>query len=195
MMKKSMALAAAVTLPLLAACTGATSSGTAMPAGNAVVGQATGQAAGQATAFATSALTPTVIARRAPPPTATVDAAKEPMAPVAVEGLPGIVVPAAARLVRLDEGSSTEDALGAFGMSDTDGDELAAWFEEQLGAEGWVLEGERDGALLFEHSADTSARFAEEGLKRSATVFFDVAEELKEGETGFTIVVEMPLEP
>ena len=57
----------------------------------------------------------------------------------------------------------------------------------------YLLTDERDGALFFEHGKDLSARFASEGLKRTASVYFDTVEDLEDGQTGFSIVVEAPL--
>jgi len=148
----------------------------------------------EATQAVTETLPPTVVQRREPPPTATIDPSEQPLAPVTVDVLPGIVVPAAALLVDSEPATSDQDARADFTMADTDVDTLVEWFREQLALADWTLAEERDGALVFLHVDDLSARFAEEGLKRTASVFFDTLDDVEDNEVSFTIVAEAPKE-
>lgn len=178
-------LLAAVALPWLAAC-GTGDEGAATPTEPV-------ETVLEATAVITAVASPTVVARQEPPPTPTIDPQAQPFAPVEVEGLPGIVVPAAAQLAaEVDEATEAESARADFTMAGTTSDELAAWFEEQWEALGWSLSETRDTALVFIHEEVLSAQFAEEGLKRSATVFFDTVEDAEDEESSFTIVAEAP---
>ena len=185
-MKTTLALVAALTLPWLAACS--SQKVTPPPATEVAV-----EGPAIASTEAVTSTAPTRIARQAPPPTATVDPEREPLAPVPVDGVPGIVAPAGAELVEQHEATDDNDASADFVISGFDSDELSAWFEERWPVAGWVYRDERDGALFFEHGKDLSARFASEGLKRTASVYFDTVEDLEDGQTGFSIVVEAPL--
>lgn len=147
------------------------------------------QAVAGATAAATTAAapegTPTIVRRARPTASPT---AVDPLAPVAVKELPGIVVPAGATLVRFSPATPDADASADFRLAGADGAALGAWFQDQLPALGWERGDDLDGALLFLHGSQLSARHAGEGLKRSATILFAPGEEID-----FTLIVEAPM--
>jgi hypothetical protein len=134
---------------------------------------------------------PTIIARRGPTATPTVDPAAQPLAPVESGQLPGVVIPAGAFLIDFDEPYEDQDAVATYVINGVDSEELYGWFLEHMVGAGWGEPEERDGTLIFLHSSELSARFADDDLERTATVFFDSLEEL-EGGTTFTLVVEAP---
>jgi len=146
-----------------------------------------GGAAGAAATVGTAVVTPTVVARL-PKPTATPD----PLSPVTSTSLADIVVPLAAEVVRNTAADETTDAQVDYVIAGTDEDALRAWFREQLPKHGWVEDEERDGAVIFLHAKQLSARYADEGLKRTATLFLGTVEDVPAGSTGFTLVVEAP---
>jgi len=184
----------ALALPVLAACGGTGS--TSAPAVDEMADPAGYPAGGPGVAGVdeTGVLTPTVIARQEPPPTPTIDPEREPFAPVEVEALPGLVIPAAARLLEASPATAEEDAAVHLAMAGTDAKELAEWFTVELERLGWVLDEEHDGDLVFEHTSQLSARFAQEGLKRSATVLFEVSsDDVEEGEISIWVLLEAAL--
>ncbi|MCB0216380.1 MAG: hypothetical protein H6648_09435 [Caldilineae bacterium] len=153
-------------------------------------GRETSEPEAQATlAPPTEAAPPTVVARMEPTATATVDPAAEPMAAVASEGLPGIVVPAAAELVELVEAGEDTDARADYriDVEGVDGDALYAWFSTELPKLGWGEPEDRDGALIFLHETELGQRFAELGQKRTATLIFDPTDDID-----VSILVEAP---
>lgn len=118
--------------------------------------------------------TATVMRRREPTPTPTVDPAANPLFPIELDALPGIAVPIGARAVEVIEATEDADARVDFELPpDTTVEEMTAWFREQMPEHGWEESEERDGALVFLHDDEISARYASEGLKRTATVLFD----------------------
>lgn len=125
---------------------------------------------------------PTIVARipRTPTPTAV-----DPLAVVPSAAIEGIVVPAGAELV--DEAAATDDtdARADYRIEGVDAAELSEWFGAHMPDAGWGEPEERDGALVFIHTTQLSARHATVGQKRTATVFFG----LEEG-ADFTLLVE-----
>ena len=118
--------------------------------------------------------TPTVVARRAPTPTPTVDPAAEPLFPVEIASLPDIPVPLAARAVEVVSATADTDVRVDFALpDDVDVDEVMAWYSEQMPLHGWDEGEERQGGLVFLNKTQLSARYAGEGLKRTATILFD----------------------
>jgi hypothetical protein len=136
---------------------------------------------------------PTVVQRAGPPPTPTVDPASQPLAPIESGQVTGVVIPAGAFLLDYDEAWEEQDAVATYVINGVESDELYDWFVEQMVAAGWGEPEERDGSLIFLHTSQLSARFADEELERTATVFIDSLDDL-EGGTTFTLVVEAPLE-
>jgi hypothetical protein len=136
---------------------------------------------------------PTVVLRTGPTATPTVDPESEPLAPVESDRLPGVVIPAGAFLIEHSEASGEQDAVATFVIRGVDADELYDWFAEHMTAAGWDEPEDRDGTLIFLHGEQLSARFADEGLQRTATVFFESLGDLEKGTT-FTLVVEAPQE-
>lgn len=141
---------------------------------------------------------PTVVARLVPTATPTADPADDPLFPVASERLPGVPLPAGASLVRFDEAvertEDTEgsDAVGTYVIEGVDSATLYDWFVEHMADEGWGEPEDRDGALIFLHTVEESARFeGEESSQRTATVYFDTLADLERGTT-FTVIVEVP---
>jgi hypothetical protein len=144
---------------------------------------------GSAATAATGAVTPTLVARL--PATATPTPPPDPLAPVASDKVPGVVVPAGAELVAFTPAVEDEDAAADYivpGISDED---LSAWFLKQMPLHGWDDGEDRGGSLIFLHTTELSARFASEGLKRTATVHFDTID-APEGATSFSILAEAP---
>lgn len=118
--------------------------------------------------------TATVVRRRLPTPTPTVDPAANPLFPIELDALPGIVVPIGARVVETIEATDDADARIDFALPpDTTIDDMTAWFREQMPEQGWEESEERDGALVFLHDDQISERYASEGLKRTALILFD----------------------
>jgi hypothetical protein len=137
-------------------------------------------------AAATAVITPTVVARRPVTPT------PDPLSAVPAADLPGVVVPAGATRTAFTAASAEADANADYTMPGTDTEALTAWFRTEMAKAGWKEDEERDGALIFLHGEQVSARYADEGLKRTCTVFFD-AGSAPEGGTSFSIVAEAPV--
>lgn len=125
---------------------------------------------------------PTIVARipRTPTPTAI-----DPLAPVPSRAIDGIVVPAGAELVDSTAATDDTDARADYRIDDVEAGDLSDWFATHLQDAGWEAPDDRDGALVFIHSEQLSARHATVGQKRTATVFFG----LEEG-ADFTLLVE-----
>jgi hypothetical protein len=132
---------------------------------------------------------PTVVERDDPVPTATPEAPTDPLSPVGSKPLPGVVVPAGATLVRFSPATADTDARADYAMEDADAEALAAWFLEELPQAGWGTGRDSDGALIFLHRDELSARHADEGLKRTLTVFLDSVDD-----ADFSLVVEAAAE-
>jgi len=130
--------------------------------------------------------TSTIVFRLAPPATRT--PAVDPLAPVESDDLSGVVVPAGAELI--DYVAPDPDARADYHMAGVDYETLNAWFRDQLPRVGWDEGKDTDGALMFLHTTQLSARYAGVGLKRTATIFF---EETDEG-VDFSLLVEAPEE-
>lgn len=151
-------------------------------------GQEGDSAENEATAApATEAAPPTAVVRQEPTPTATVDPAAEPLAPVASEALPGIVVPAAATLVELVEPTEDRDGRADYAIEDVDEEALYEWFVTELPKLDWDEPEDRDGSLIFLHRTELSRRFAELGQKRTATIVFGLVDG-----AAFSILAEAP---
>lgn len=131
-----------------------------------------------------AASVPTVI-RRAPR-TAT-PTAVDPLAPVTSKAIPGVPVPAAAVLVDSTPPTAEGDARADYRIEGVEPDALAEWFSREMTKAGWGEPEERDGALVFVHDSQLSERFAGLGQKRSATVVFDLTDDVD-----FTLLVEAP---
>jgi predicted small lipoprotein YifL len=136
---------------------------------------------------ATEAAPPTAVVRMEPTPTATVDPAAEPMAPVASEALPGLVVPAAATLIELVEPTEDRDGRADYAIEDVDEEALYDWFVTQWPKLDWGEPEDRDGSLIFLHRTELSQRFAELGQKRTATIVFGLVDG-----ADFSILAEAP---
>ncbi len=141
------------------------------------------------TAEAIATEQPSPVARMEPTATATVDPAEEPLAPVGSEELAGIVVPAAAELVDFVEAGEETDARADYRIEveGVDSEVLYEWFVTQMMEQGWGEPEDRDGALIFLHETELGARFADLGQKRTATVIFDLTDEVD-----FSILAEAP---
>ncbi len=129
---------------------------------------------------------PTVVSRLGPQMTAT--AAANRLASVEIEEIPGVVVPGGAELVEFEEPTEESDARAAFTMPNTDESELRNWFREQMTGLGWEKPRTVDGSLVFHHREEFSARYARQGLKRTATVHFSDTDE----GLAFDLIVEEP---
>jgi hypothetical protein len=131
-----------------------------------------------------AASVPTVI-RRAPR-TAT-PTAVDPLAAVTSKAVPGVPVPAAAELVESMPATADGDARADYRIEGVESDALSEWFSREMAKAGWGEPEERDGALVFVHDSELSERFAELGQKRTATVVFDLTDDVD-----FTLLVEAP---
>jgi hypothetical protein len=127
----------------------------------------------------------TAVPRRAPAATPTPE--PDPLSPVESAVVPGVPVPYAAQLVLLDtgqEGASGSDWLAEYLVPDAADDELRDWFLRQMPEFGWDEGEDRDGALLFRHTSEPSAREGE-GAYRAATIVF-----ARRGGVSFSILAE-----
>lgn len=187
------ALLALVLVLGVAACS--SNEGQSVPTDNEQVANESAEGQGQEDAVAAPPpdAEPTIISRAGPTATPTVDPATQPMAPIESGQLAGVVIPAGAFLLDYDEAWEEQDAVATYVINGVASDELFDWFVEQMVAAGWGEPEERDGSLIFLHTSQLSARFADEELERTATVFFDSLDDL-EGGTTFTLVVEAPQE-
>jgi|GEM_PF-6891889 hypothetical protein len=137
---------------------------------------------------------PTIVGRLVPTETPTPDPADDPLYPIMTERLPGVPLPAAAVLVSYDQPSEESDIAATYVIEGVTGNELTDWFKENMVQAGWEEPEERDGALIFLHTTERSARFEDEDdNQRTATVFVDSLAKL-EGGTTFTVIVEVPAE-
>jgi len=131
--------------------------------------------------------TPTAVRRRLPTPTPTVDPAEQPLYPSEHDALPGIPVPLGARVVEVVAATEDADARVDFALpDDVTEDDVTAWFREQMPEHGWAESEERDGAVVFLHTEELSARHADEGLERTAMVLFETLSE----EADFSVLAE-----
>lgn len=130
---------------------------------------------------------PTAVRRRLPTATPTLDPAADPLAPVELEALPGVPVPIGARAVEVVSATAETDARVDFALPEgTTAEEMTAWFREQMPEMGWEESEERDGAVIFLHTEQLSARHAGEGVERTAMVLFDTLSD----EADFTVLAE-----
>jgi len=133
------------------------------------------------------AASPTVVARRAPTATPTVDPVANPLHPIELDALPGVPVPIGARPITTIPATAEADARVDFALpADTSVEDMTAWFREQMAEHGWEEGEEREDALVFLHGEQLSARHASEGLERSAMVLFDTLSE----EADFSVLAE-----
>lgn len=153
-------------------------------------GDAPAEAPGAATeaAVAQQAVTPTVVARQLPTATPTVDPAADPWFAVPDADLPDVPMPIGARRVAFAPATDTLDAAAEYAIDGFEEDKVVAWYTEQMRAFGWGLEREEDGTYTFLHTTDRSERFADEGLKRSATLLLSGSSD----EADWTVIVEAP---
>lgn len=133
-------------------------------------------------------VTPTLVARREPTATPTVDPAADPWFAVPDADLPDVPMPIGARRVAFAPATDTLDAAAEYAIDGFDGAEVVAWYTEHMRAFGWGLEREEDGTYTFLHTTDRSERFADEGLKRSATLLLSGSTD----EADWTVIVEAP---
>lgn len=131
--------------------------------------------------------TPTAVERREPTPTPTPD---DPWYAVEAEGLPGVPVPQGAELVgELSPADEDRDARADYALSeDMTLDELYEWYLETMPEWDWDEGEDKDGGLVFLHQEQLSARYAAEGLSRTATVIFEA---IVDG-ADFSLLVEAP---
>lgn len=133
------------------------------------------------------AAAPTAVRRRLPTPTPTVDPAADPLFPIEIEALPGVPVPIGARAVEIVTATAESDARVDFALPEgTSAEEITAWFREQMPELGWEESEERDGAVIFLHTEQLSARHADQGIERTAMVLFDTLSD----EADFTVLAE-----
>jgi len=130
---------------------------------------------------------PTAIRRLEPTPTPTLDPAADPLAPIELEALPGVPVPIGARVVEVVTATAESDARVDFALPEgTTTEAMTAWFRERMPEMGWEESDERDGAVIFLHTEQLSARHAGEGIERTAMVLFDTLSD----EADFTVLAE-----
>ncbi len=132
---------------------------------------------------------PTIIARSEPTATPTIDPADQPLYPVESAEIAGVPVPLAATVVEHVAGTADTDARLELAMPDYDEQTIYDWYSEQMPLFGWSDVEDRDGSLVFLHDEQLSDRFADEGLKRTATVLFFTLND----EASWTMIVEEPL--
>jgi len=133
---------------------------------------------------ASGAVTPSLVARA--PRTATPTVA-DPLAVAKSRAIAGVVVPAGAELVDATDADADADARADYRIDGVEAEGLSAWFAEHMPEAGWSAPEERDGALVFLHETELSARHASLGQKRTATVIFDLTDDVD-----FTLLVEAP---
>lgn len=141
-----------------------------------------------ATTAASAPITPTLVVRLAPTATPTVDPAADPWHAVLDPDLADVPVPIAATRVAYEPATADLDAAAEYAMDDFDEDALVEWYKEQMTAFGWGLDSEEDGSYVFLHTVDRSQRFADKGLKRTATLLISGSSD----EAEWTIIVESP---
>lgn len=131
--------------------------------------------------------TPTTVERREPTPTPTPD---DPWYAVEADGLPGVPVPQGAELVgELSPADEDRDARADYALGeDMTLDELYEWYLETMPEWDWDEGEDKDGGLVFLHQEQLSARYAAEGLSRTATVIFEA---IVDG-ADFSLLVEAP---
>ncbi|MBK6767932.1 MAG: hypothetical protein IPG72_02655 [Ardenticatenales bacterium] len=174
-------------IPMFAATTAALGAAVLALAG---CGGAPAETPAESTAVAIAGLpvTPTVVARLEPTATPTADPAADPWHPVQDADLADIPVPVAATRVAYEPATADLDAAAEYAMDDFDEDALVAWYKEQMTAFGWGLDSEEDGSYVFLHTVDRSDRFADKGLKRTATLLLSGSTD----EAEWTLIVEAP---
>lgn len=174
-------------IPMFAATTAALGAAVLALAG---CGGAPAETPAESTAVAIAGLpvTPTVVARLEPTATPTADPAADPWHPVQDADLADIPVPVAATRVAYEPATADLDAAAEYAMDDYDEDALVAWYKEQMTAFGWGLDSEEDGSYVFLHTVDRSDRFADKGLKRTATLLLSGSTD----EAEWTLIVEAP---
>lgn len=139
-------------------------------------------------AVASAAVTPTLVVRLQPTATPTVDPASDPWHPVQDADLADIPVPISATRVAFEPATADLDAAAEYAMDDFDEDALVEWYKDQMTAFGWGLDSEEDGSYVFLHTVDRSQRFADKGLKRTATLLLSGSTD----EAEWTLIVESP---
>lgn len=132
----------------------------------------------------------TLVARL--PATATPTQPPDPLSVTTSDVLPGIAVPLGAELLKHAMATDSTDASADYVVAGIDNDTLFEWFREHMSELGWVEDEERDGALIFLHEEQLSARYADEEEPRTATVFFGTVDGLPEDAGSFTIIAESP---
>ena len=140
------------------------------------------------TAEPTSVASPTIVARVEPTPTPTVDPAEQPLYPGERDEVPGVPIPLGARIVDLAPATADADLRVQLALDDFDEEVVYDWYSEHMPEFGWGDVEDRDGSLIFLHDDELSQRFADDGLKRTATVLFVAIDE----EADWTLVVETP---
>lgn len=133
-------------------------------------------------------VTPTVVARLLPTATPTVDPAADPWFAVADADLTDVPVPIGAKRVAFEAATADQDAAAEYAIDDYDADKLADWYKEHMPAFGWGLDSEEDGSYVFLHTTEKSDRFADKGLKRTATLLLSGSTD----EADWTLLVESP---
>lgn len=113
-----------------------------------------------------------------------------PLAAVESKEITGVVVPAGAELKDYTPPTDSADARADYILGGVDLDVVRQWFLEQMPALGWDDGKSSDGSIIFLHTSQVSARYAREGLRRTATVHM---EETDDG-VQFTLLVEEPAE-
>ncbi len=102
-------------------------------------------------------------------PTAT----PQPLSPVPSAKMPGVVVPAGAKLVTFTPAAEDGAAQAEYFIADLDADDARDWFRKHMVEAGWTQPEELDGALLFAHRTELSAQSARQGYRRSALLLFE----------------------
>lgn len=166
---------------------------TALLGGNAVAlaacgGNAPSPADATEVAVGSAPVTPTVVARLLPTATPTVDPAADPWFAVADPDLADVPVPIGAKRVAFEAATADLDAAAEYAMEDYDPDKIVDWYKEHMPAFGWGLDGEEDGSYVFLHTTEKSDRFADKGLKRTATLLLSGSTD----EADWTLLVESP---
>lgn len=133
-------------------------------------------------------VTPTVVARLLPTSTPTVDPKADPWFAVADPDLRDVPVPIGAKRVAYAPATADLDAAAEYSIDEFDADKLVDWYKEHMTAFGWGLDSEEDGSYVFLHTTEKSARFADKGLKRTATLLLSGSTD----EADWTLLVEAP---
>ena len=140
------------------------------------------------TAEPTALSTPTIVARIEPTPTPTVDPAEQPLHPGLRDEVPGVPIPIGARVVDLAPATADSDLRVQLALDGYEEEVVYDWYREHMPAYGWGDVEDRDGSLIFLHDEQLSQRFADDGLRRTATILFIAIDE----EANWTMVVEAP---